>query len=316
MNAPPFPLNPAVCEWFQNWVWNGSRWVCSRNAGIRVVTQVFTATGPYQPSAGLVTAIVHCIGGGGGGGGAQLDTTAEIMAGGGGGGGGYSIKTLPAALLLGGVVVTIGEGGARALASTAAGAGGATSFGAFCVASGGGGGVGADPGVVGGTAGIGAGVGIGDVSFPGMSGDNGYWQQLASSGVVMSQSSPKGGTMFGGNGTNYAAPGQTVTGWNGAAFTGAGGGGGVCNHNTISTGAYGGYGGSGFCWVDEYCWADQAGGDDCCVDPQTVNVNARVALTGEPGPWPPGPPGPRPPWKPGPGSAPFSGDPGAYDFEE
>src|SRR5580704_13026830 len=139
--VPPFPVNPQFGQFWNSWVWNGSRWVCTSGSGMRVVTQVFHASAPYSPSPGLVTAVVECVGGGGGGG-PCAESTVTIGGGGGAGSGGYSRVTLAAALVLGGVNVTIGAGGfgGNPLPDGIANAGQPTTFGAMCVANGGGGG--------------------------------------------------------------------------------------------------------------------------------------------------------------------------------
>ena len=100
-------------------------------AGTRIVLTAFRASGPYQPSPGLVTAVVECWGGGGGGGSVTWLAATIGEGGGGGGSGGYSKKTLAAALVLGGVAVTVAGQAAPGANGTV------TSFGAFCVANGG-----------------------------------------------------------------------------------------------------------------------------------------------------------------------------------
>ena len=298
MNAPPFPLNPSIGQWFQNWVWNGSRWVCSRASGVRVLTTVFKASGPYQPSPGLVTAIADCIGGGGGSGGVGPITSAQIMGGAGGGSGGRSIVTLPAALVVGGVNVTIGVGGAAGADNGGNGGnGGSTSFGAFCLANGGLGGGGVNGTSTYGGSGAGAPAGTGDVAFPGAGGFPGT---LVDTGTTaMAAEGGMGGSIVGGNVNNRAFPGTGATGFNAADNTGAGASGGVVNQWTGAHGP-GGAGGSGICIVTEYCWADAADSGEDCLDPGTVNINARVTMAQDEGrppkPWPPGPgPWPKPP---------------------
>ena len=273
MNAP-FPLNPTVGERFQSWVWNGSQWVCSPATGVQVITTVFTASGPYMPSPGLVSVQIECLGGGGGGGCAVGQAT-YMGSGGGAGSGGYSRKTLAAALVAGGVSVTVGAGGLGGIAPGAATAGAATSFGALCVANGGlpGNGVGN------GTQGMGDGGGggpvtgaIGDVTFQGAAGESGNIVGTPAAGSF--EHSATGGQIFGGNnrGPNFGA-GGILNGANGHANSGSGGAGGAYNQTTVD--ANGGNGGSGLCTVTEYCWADVVP-DDCSAN---FNVNARVAVT-------------------------------------
>ena len=266
MNAP-FPTNPSVGEFFGNWVWNGARWVCSPAAGVRVVIQAFTVSGPYMPSQGLVTAVVETWGGGGGS-------------------GGYSRIALAAALVAGGVNVTIGQGGAGsgALANTGGGPGTATSFGALCVANGGQGGSDNN-----GTTGFGQGgteapPGVGDVARPGAAGFCGLTFVLTQT-LSQTGQGGMGGTLAGGTQALNVGVGEILQGLNAYPNTGAGASGACANQYATTGGAIGGgAGGSGLCVVTEYCWADVAD-DDCC--PPT-RFDARVAVTREPGPCPPG----------------------------
>jgi hypothetical protein len=290
MNAPPFPLNPSVGEWFQNWVWNGVRWVCSPSAGIRIVVQTIAASGPYMPSPGLTSAQVETWGGGGGGG-AALQLAGQVGGGGGGGSGGYSRKTLPAALVMGGVSVIIGDGGAGTgqAADDYSSPGGATSFGAFCIANGGQGGQSNTSAVAWGQGGNGGAPGVGDLTATGAPGLPGFSGVLASGVNVFGG---MGGSILGGGGiSSLTAAGGSIAGVSGAT-PGGGGSGGVVDNPTGTTIVGGGNGGGGLCVVTEYCWADSAGDGEDCVNP----INARVTI--ERGdnwqPRPPGRPGGRP----------------------
>ena len=79
-----------------------------------VVVRVFTASGPYMPTPGLQGCVVECVGGGGGGGVGQATGAGTIVGGGGGGSGCYSRGSFSAIMVMGGVMVTIGAGGAGA----------------------------------------------------------------------------------------------------------------------------------------------------------------------------------------------------------
>lgn len=157
--APPFPANPSVGQVFGSWVWNGQNWAISPVGVLSVNLQVFMTSGMYQPSPGLVYAIVEAVGGGGGGGGAvggitptgsppTATTPGWVCGGGGGSGGSYARSSLPASLLAGGVQVTIGAGGAGGNGAGVPGlgnsgfgqVGGITTFGALVQAPGGWGG--------------------------------------------------------------------------------------------------------------------------------------------------------------------------------
>lgn len=265
MNAPNFPLNPMVGQRWQQWVWNGARWVCSPATGVQVIRQVFTANGTYMPSPGLVSAQVDCLGAGGGGGCAVGQAT-YLGSGGGGGSGGLSSIILPASLVLGGVVVTVGVGGLGGVAPGAATAGSATSFGGLCVAQGGlpGNGVGNGTQGMGDGGGGGPATGVGDVQQQGTAGDSGNIVGTPAAGSFAH--SATGGVMFGGNnrGPNFGA-GGVLNGAAGHPNSGAGGSGGAYNETTAS--ANGGNGGSGQCTVIEYCWADVVPGQDCGCPP-------------------------------------------------
>jgi hypothetical protein len=286
MNAPVFPSNPAIGQRWMNWTWNGARWVCTPMAGMQVIQTVFTATGNYQPSPGLVTVQIECVGGGGGGGGArgdQASTTVNgwMMGGGGGASGGYSRSSLAASLVLGGVVVTIGAGGIAGSGNPPFNAsdGSVTSFGALVVANGGKGGSSGVAGNQFGPGGLPAGVGIGQLALPGSGGQAGigfYWAGGTSGGTALGGMG--GGSFFGGAGRNVdVVTGTAEAGANGAP--GAGGDGGASG--LLSLAVLGGNGGPGICVITEYCWMDVAD-EDCGCGGSTGQ--ARVARFGG-GPW-------------------------------
>ena len=61
MNAPPFPPNPAFGQYYGNWVWSGTRWVCTNTNGVRIITKTFPASAPWcflqaLPARRIVTA--------------------------------------------------------------------------------------------------------------------------------------------------------------------------------------------------------------------------------------------------------------------
>lgn len=106
----------------------------------QVVSQVFTASGTYTPTASMKYAILEVVGGGGGSSGAADAPATQASCGGGGGGGGYARRVVTAAQVGASQTVTIGAGGtAGAATPTDGGAGGTTSVGTLCVATGGGG---------------------------------------------------------------------------------------------------------------------------------------------------------------------------------
>lgn len=227
--------------------------------------QVFTTAGStltYIPSPGLITAVVECIGGGGGGGSAgPTGTATEVFAGGGGGSGGYSRKVLNAALVLGGVNVTVGAGGASMAA------GGATSFGALCVANGGGPGGSNNTGSGQlGSPGAGASAGVGDVVFVGSFGTMGMTQVNVPAGMWEAAPGGRGGEILGGATSFPVAPGA-IGGSAGVNPSGAGGSGAVVNQNMTSNTYPGGSGASGICIVTEYCSGDAGCPPGCAPVP-------------------------------------------------
>jgi hypothetical protein len=282
MNAPPFPTNPSFGQCYGNWVWNGSRWVCTNSNGVRIVVQVFRNSAPYMPSPGLITAVVECVGGGGNGG-AASGTTATTNGGGGGGSGGYSRIALAAGLVLGGVNVTIGAGGSDPPPASnpydfAAG-GLATGFGGMCLANGGGGGGGnAATGTIWGYPGYGAAPGVGDVALPG---NPGFLGTSIGGGITFDINvfgGPGGAIMGGGGLAPLTGPGTVLAG-NPGMGPGAGGSGAA--QNNLAAQAAGGVGANGICVVTEYCWADTI--DDGCGCGPTGQ--ARVAIAGPQGGW-------------------------------
>lgn len=293
--APPFPANPAVGDFWQNWVWNGNRWVAASQSGTRVVTQVFQASAPYMPSPGLVSLVVECVGAGGGGGGAVSQWNGVMPpgavvpgfmnAGGGGSSGGYSRKTLDASLVLGGVVVTVGVGGTGGGPSTSGANGGPTSFGGMCLANGGNGGdannfinAASTPNMaLWGIGGMRAAVGIGDFVSRGNAGQSGeaaFHDPSISGQLVFAGSG--GASFFGGNqhqalaAANHSEGGPAVPPSE-PGTTGSGGAGGASANSGEPVNGYAG--GAGVCIVTEYCWVD-ACDSGSCPPSNCVNVNA------------------------------------------
>jgi hypothetical protein len=227
------------------------------------VVQVFTVSGTYMPSPGLVSLTVECTGGGGAGG-ATPPLSNFALAGGGGGSGGYSRKTLPAALVLGGVIVTVGTGGvASSLEDDVDGH--PTSFGALCVANGGHHGVDNNTTDAFGDGGVEAFPGIGDIALAGGGGFAGLLVNAPFIGALMGG---HGGSIFGGARNLNIGVGNIYPGASGYPGSGAGGSGAVCNQAASGTTQLGGNGRSGLCVVTEFCWANAGGGSGC------VNVPA------------------------------------------
>jgi hypothetical protein len=207
--------------------------------------QIFTASGTYTRPAGLVRAIVTCVGGGGGGGYART-SAGNSAAGAGGGAGGCSVSLLSAATIGASQTVTIGAGGAGGIGSgpTSPVAGTDTSFGSLVIAKGGGAGglaaATASSGAADGGAGGLASAGTGDVRSNGCPGNH--------CAVITGSAS----VAFPGNGgaSLYGGAGQGISDGTGTAGTLGGGGGGVSATNGAIRN--GGAGGSGIVIVDEY----------------------------------------------------------------
>lgn len=274
MNAPtpPFPSNPFLGQYFNGWVWNGSMWV-QATVGVKVQITAFKASGTYLPSPGLTSLVVECLGGGGAGGSVYLATgSSGIAAGGGGGGaGGYSRIALDAALVAGGVIVTVGAGGVPPAAGQVT-QGGTTSFGALCVAYGGYSAqdnTNAAPNF--GNGGQGGPAGVGAVALKGSGGMGGSLEATAVGAMFggMGASGYFGGAMF----QQEIGQGQGNIGGSAAPNTGAGGNGAISNgYPTSGTQWNGGSGGSGLCIVTEYTLAGSCPpGGSCAPVPITQN---------------------------------------------
>lgn len=219
---------------------------------VRVIKQIFTASGTYTPTSGMVYAVVECVGGGGGGGGV-LGVSAQSYGAGGGGSGGYSRLVATAATIGASKSVTIGALGAGGTAGanngSAAGdtcVGGAACTTNLCVGKGGSGGLfgnsaGSPNGGAGGVA------GTGDLAAAGVPGNTGFYSAVST--IVA----------FGGNGgsSQFGGGGAGVVGTSGVANAGAaagaygGGGAGAVAHNTTNTAA-GGNGSAGVVFITEY----------------------------------------------------------------
>lgn len=285
MNAPPFPTNPQPGDVYCGWTWNGSQWICTQ--GQQIVMQVFTASGVYTPSPGLLSLVVECVGGGGGGGPVSTVAATQMGGGGGAGSGGMSRKALSAALVRGGIIVTVGGGGLGETDSTSPGgvysfSGGTTSFGALCTAIGGQGGGANTSEVSWGNAGLGGAPGIGDLAVPGNPGIPGT---SAGATTTLNVAGGAGGAIMGGGGLSALVPvGSSSPGFAGTG-PGAGGAGGAVNQ-IISAGVVGGHGASGVCIVTEYCFAEMGWSGGCGCGGGGGKGMARIEATdaGWPGP--------------------------------
>lgn len=212
------------------------------NAFVSTGIQVYTSSGTYTPTTGMVSALAFAIGGGGAGGGAATSSSAGC--GGGGGAGALSIKLLTAAAVGASKTVTIGAGGTAGAAGNNAGnAGGVTSLGSLLVADSGKGGSGSAANDRGSGGGGGqGGSGTGDITGSGATGHTG-------TAVPTGGSGHGGGTMLGGGGVNAGF------GNNGNQGFGYGSGGSGGADSSSSGNKTGGIGNSGILFIIEFIHA-------------------------------------------------------------
>lgn len=207
----------------------------------RVVRQVFTGSGTYSVTTGMIFADIEVQAGGGGGGGTSTSGATTASAGGGGGGGGYSRKVFTAATIGASQSVTVGAAGlAGVVAGGNGGTGGTSSVGALISATGGTGGIGSSATVLAAVSGGSGGTGSsGDFNAVGAPGAVGFTSAL----VVMSGAG--GSSFFGGGGRGLVS---ANTGNSGTSYGGGGSGG--ANSNSAQTA--GGAGFAGVVIITEY----------------------------------------------------------------
>lgn len=217
------------------------------NAVVTVHKQVFTSSGTYTPSTGMLYCLVQAVAGGGGGGGASI--TGGAGGAGGGGGGSFSEILLSAATVSTSQTVTIGAAGsAGTTGGSNGGTGGSTSLGSLLTTNGGVGGTGASSPVSAGsivTGGAGGAVGTSDISIPGGAGGAavGFTTNVGLTGA--------GGGSELGQGTPFIVyTNSAITTGTAASLYGAGGSGG--SGTTGGNGA-GGAGSKGVMYIIEYC---------------------------------------------------------------
>lgn len=213
---------------------------------LSVTRQIFTSTGTYTPTTGMIYCDIIAIGGGGAGGGAAATGAASTSTGAGGGAGEYAQGTFSAATIGASKAVTIGAAG-TANSGAAGGNGGNTSVGSTTISANGGigGGSGAASsdsnatGALGGTGGTG-----GDFRTPG---NNGIYGQSHLTPPILT-GGPGGSSVFGAGGL------VAVQGVNnqGSAALGYGSGGGGSSNYTNQSALSGGVGTKGIVIVTEY----------------------------------------------------------------
>jgi hypothetical protein len=207
--------------------------------------QVFTSSGTYTPTAGMIYADVECMGPGGGGGGAASTSSAQAAAGSGGASGAYTRGIFTASTIGSSQTVTIGTGGASGSAGS-----GSTTFGALLTAGAGGAGTasGASTGFA-----FGAGptgpttVSGGYINLNGNAGNG--WQVGGSSATAAGGT---GGPGLYGMGSGVAGSADGANGAAGGNGTAPGAGGGGAGNGTSQSARNGGTGANGICIVHEY----------------------------------------------------------------
>jgi hypothetical protein len=215
---------------------------------LQPTSQTFAASGTWTKPANLKSIRVTVVGAGGGSGGGGTTGAAQGSCGGGGGGGESAVAIIPAASLAATVAVTVGVGGAGALAIGGNGAaGGNSSFGGHLVANGGSGGGavnatanGVAGGGVGGTGGGGTTTAIARIK--GAQGDTAR--------VVNGEPIPtRGGNSTLGMGASQGAATASSSGTAGLPYGGGAGGGFV---RPSTAGVLGSAGADGIVIVEEY----------------------------------------------------------------
>lgn len=216
------------------------------NTGVVTVKkQIFTSSGTYTPTTGMIYATLECLGAGGGGGGTANCTATSSSCGGGGGAGSYSKILVTAATVGASKTVTIGAAGtAGAAGNNAGGNGGDTSVGVLCVGKGGSAGAGSNGTTVG-AAGAGGVAGTGDLTAVGSPGFIG----IAGTNTTVGMSSAGGSSQWGGGSVSII--GSTIV--NGGNASGFGAGGGGANTSGGAGTATGCGGSAGVVYITEYC---------------------------------------------------------------
>ncbi len=210
-------------------------------------SQVFTGSGTYTPTAGMIQCYIKCLAGGSGGGGAAATGASTVSVGSGGGSGEYAEGLFSSATIGVSQVITIGAGGV-ANSGAAGGAGGNSSVGALITCIGGTGGltpaaaaITNQSGSLGGTGGTG-----GTVRTPGQAGQAGLGSLTP--GILIAGSG--GNSQFGSGGISQAV--GNASGANGLGF-GAGGSG--ASNFTSQSARSGGTGSGGIIIITEYVYS-------------------------------------------------------------
>lgn len=212
----------------------------------RVIKQVFTGSGTYTPTTGMLYCIIECVGGGGGGGSAA-GTVGDIFVAAGGNSGGYSRLIASAATIGASQTVTIGALGAGGASGSNNGStGGDTSVGSICIAKGGPGGKFAAVAQIP----IGTAIavaGTGDLAAAGNPGAPGFYSVIT---TVLLSAGSGASSIFGGGAATAAVTSGAATAGVAASAYGAGGSG--ANAVNVAANAAGGNGSAGVVFITEF----------------------------------------------------------------
>lgn len=242
----PFPSSSVVNTGFLQVNFSNEDWSLiqpSFPGFVSVATQVFTSSGTYTPTDGMLYCIVEALGGGGGGGG-SVAGGGQVGVGGGGGAGGYCIQIFTAAQIGVSKSVTVGVGGSGGSDSGTSGSSGAdTLFGLLLTANAG----------TGGSADNNKATYAGASQGVGGTGVGGYLNVTGQNGAVGWNTTVANVPLNSGYGANsiYGAGGIGGFGGDGANATGYGSGG-SGGSATAGTGHRGGNGSPGIVIVTEY----------------------------------------------------------------
>lgn len=214
-----------------------------------VATQIFTASGTYTPTTGMIFCGVEVVGGGGAGGGAPGGAPSNLTGGSGGGGGGYSQSVFSSATIGVSQAVTVGTGGAG-VSGAPGNAGGTSSLGVLVSASGGSGGTVFDDnsGPLSTAGGDGGNVFTGTVQISGTAGGSAF--VLNATGLIGGCGGSSGIAGGGGLGIIVNSAGSTTTPGNTGGKYGGGGSGAL--RTGLGASSAGGNGADGVVIITEY----------------------------------------------------------------
>jgi hypothetical protein len=214
-------------------------------------TQIFTSSGTYTPTSGMLYCTIEVVGGGGGGGGSAAGSAAAGSVGGGGGGGGYSRITVLASTIGASQTVTIAAAAAGGVGANPGATGGTCSLGSIISATGGVGGATGTAAIT--TAAIGGGGGLGaSGTINSTGGAGGFGTFTLISGVAQASVSGVGGNSYFGGGAASVFTAGGAQQFNGNAGQVYGGGGSGAVTTTSGSAANGGAGAKGVVVVTEY----------------------------------------------------------------